>query len=71
MARYLARNCPRCKDYVGVVIREPLEPVTEIPIEATCLRSGHKLPFLKIILGNTRLEREAREQGRGLWDKSR
>jgi hypothetical protein len=23
MARYLARACPRCNGYVGIVIREP------------------------------------------------
>jgi hypothetical protein len=28
MARYLYRTCPKCKDYLGVVVPEPPEPVT-------------------------------------------
>ena len=28
MARYLARACPRCDGYVGIVIREPERNLT-------------------------------------------
>ena len=51
MAKYLARVCPKCGDYLGVVIPEPLEPTREIPVEATCSLCGFNL-FWKIVTGN-------------------
>jgi len=36
MAKYLYRTCPKCKDYMGVVVPEPAEPVSEVPIDARC-----------------------------------
>ena len=50
MAKYLYRSCPRCSDYLGVVVPEPPEPVTEVPIDAHCLRCGFKLAW-KVVLG--------------------
>ena len=50
MAKYLYRTCPKCKDYLGVVVPEPPDPVTEIPIDARCLRCGFKLAW-KVITG--------------------
>ena len=69
MAKYLARICPKCGGYLGVVIPEPKEPTREIPVDAKCLRCGFDLLW-KIVTGNRGLEREAREQGRGHWGKS-
>jgi len=50
MARYLYRACPKCKDYLGVVVPEPPDPVTEVPIDAHCAVCGFKLS-LAVILG--------------------
>ena len=50
MAKYLYRNCPRCKDYLGVVVPEPPEPVKVIPIDAYCVKCGFVLNW-KIIVG--------------------
>ncbi len=50
MAKYLYRSCPKCSDYLGVVVPEPPEPVKEIPIDARCLRCGFKLAW-KVITG--------------------
>jgi len=50
MAKYLYRTCPKCKDYLGVVVPEPPEPVTEVSIDARCLRCGFKLDW-KVIRG--------------------
>jgi len=50
MAKYLCRTCPKCKDYLGVVVPEPPEPVTEVPIDACCLGCGFKLAW-KVMLG--------------------
>ena len=43
MAKYLHLTCPKCKDYPGLVVPEPPEPATGIPINAYCLRCGFKL----------------------------
>lgn len=50
MAKYLYRACPKCKDYLGVVVPEPPEPVTVVPIDARCLRCGFKLAW-KVVMG--------------------
>jgi len=43
MARYLARICPKCRDYLGVVIPVPQKKSDELSINATCLKCGFKL----------------------------
>jgi uncharacterized paraquat-inducible protein A len=50
LAKYLARTCPKCKDYLGALVRDPPEPKTEIPIDAYCCRCGFKLDG-KVVLG--------------------
>ncbi len=68
MLKYLYRTCPKCGDYLGVVVRDPPGPKSEIPIDARCLRCGFKLGW-RLVLGGRQLEREAREQRRGLWEE--
>ena len=53
MAKYLYRTCPKCKDYLGVVVPEPPEPVEEVPIDAHCAVCGFKLAW-KVVLGKER-----------------
>ena len=55
MARYLARRCPKCNDYLGVVVPEPKAPDREAPIKAVCLRCGYELPMRNIIKGGRKL----------------
>jgi len=50
MTKYLYRTCPKCKDYLGVVVRDPPGPKSEIPIDAYCCRCGFKLGW-KVVLG--------------------
>ncbi len=69
MLKYLYRTCPKCKDYMGVVVPDPPESTREVPIDAHCVVYGFNLGW-KLVLGNMGLEREAREQHRGLWGKS-
>jgi len=45
MARYLARTCPKCKDYFAVVIPVPLDGSKEVPINASCLKCGFNLAW--------------------------
>ncbi len=66
MTKYLYRTCPKCKDYLGVVVRDPPGPKSEISIDAYCCRRGFKLLW-KVVLGGRQLEREAREHRRGLY----
>ncbi len=44
------RTCPKCKDYLGVVVPEPPEPVKEVSIDARCLRCEFKLVW-KVVAG--------------------
>ena len=53
MAKYLYRTCPKCKNYLGVVVPEPPEPVEEVPIDAHCAVCGFKLAW-KVVLGKER-----------------
>ena len=69
MTKYPYRTCPKCKDYLGVVVPDPPGPMSEIPIDAPCVVCGFKLGW-KLVLGNMGLEREAREQGRRLYGLS-
>ncbi len=62
MLKYLYRTCPKCKDYLGVVVRDPPEPMREVPIDAHCVVCGFKLGW-KLVLGNMGLERESKEEG--------
>ncbi len=65
MPKYLYRTCPKCKDYLGVVVRDPPGPKREITIDAYCVVCGFKLDW-KVVLGGRQLEREAREGYTGL-----
>ncbi len=51
MTKYLYRTCPKCKDYLGVVVRDPPGPKSEITIDAYCVVCGFKLDW-KVVLGN-------------------
>ncbi len=50
MLKYLYRTCPKCGDYMGVVVCDPPEPMREIPIDAHCVVCGFKLGW-KLVLG--------------------
>ncbi len=61
MTKYLYRTCPKCKDYLGVIDRDPPESKREVPIDAHCVVCGFKLGW-KVVLGNKGL---TNEQGSG------
>jgi len=33
MLKYLYRTCPKCKDYLGVVVRDPSGPNIELKLD--------------------------------------
>ncbi len=46
MLKYLYRTCQKCKDYLGVVVRDPPEPMREVPIDAYVIsRSTLEISF--------------------------
>jgi len=50
MLKYLYRDCPKCKDYLGVIVRDLPEPMREVPIDAHCVVCGFKLEW-RLVLG--------------------
>ena len=50
MARYLTHTCPRCKDFLGVVVREPSVGRTARSVRGFCLRCRYQLNW-KLISG--------------------
>ncbi len=50
MLKYLYRTCPKCGDYLGVVVPDPPGPMSEIPIDAHCVVCGFKLGW-RLVLG--------------------
>ncbi len=64
MLKYLYRDCPKCKDYLGVVVCDPPEPMSEIPIDAYCVVCGFKLGW-RLVLGGGQIRRGSKEKGFG------
>jgi len=50
MLKYLYRTCPKCKDYLGVIVRDPPESKREVAIDAHCVVCGFKLGW-RLVLG--------------------
>jgi len=50
MLKYLYCDCPKCGDYLGVVVCDPPEPTREVPIDAHCVVCGFKLGW-RLVLG--------------------
>jgi len=48
MARYLARSCPRCNGYLGIVLREPGRNVPLQAANGHCLRCGYRMSWIVI-----------------------
>jgi hypothetical protein len=48
MARYLARACPRCIGYVGIVIRQPGRNVPLQAVNGRCTRCAYRLALIVI-----------------------
>lgn len=51
VAKCLARTCPECSDYLGVVILQSERPNVEIPVIGTCIRCGYRFTW-KVLPGN-------------------
>jgi len=49
MAKYLARTCPKCNDYLGIVVPKPTPKATVSAINGQCLRCGYRLAWILIV----------------------
>ena len=48
MARYLARACPRCNGYVGIIIREPGRNVPVQAVNGRCTQCKYRMAWIVI-----------------------
>jgi hypothetical protein len=48
MARYLARSCPRCRGYLGIVLREPGRNTPLRAINGRCVECGYRLAWILV-----------------------
>jgi hypothetical protein len=55
MAKYLARECPKCRDDFWIVVNQPPHSDGERPISAYCALCGYRLDGWRLILGGKRL----------------
>jgi hypothetical protein len=54
MAKYIARNCPKCRDYFGVVVNPLPKSDGEHPINGFCAVCGYQLKGWRVIVGRKR-----------------
>ena len=54
MAKYIARNCPKCHDYFGVVVNQRPKSNGEHPINGFCAVCGYQLKGWRLIVGRKR-----------------
>ncbi len=65
MARYLARACPRCNGYVGIILREPGRNTPLQAVNGRCLRCSYRMAWIVIrggkssVTGNIRRHLQA------------
>ena len=59
MATYLARPCPRCNGYLGIVLREPGSNTPVRAVNGHCIKCGYRLAWI-VIKG----KQSARQQSR-------
>jgi hypothetical protein len=52
MAKYIARRCPKCRDYFGVVVNQEPRNDGEHPITAYCAVCGYQLKGWRLVLGH-------------------
>jgi len=48
MARYLCRDCPRCGDYLGIILREPGRNTPLQAVNGQCLKCGYGLAWIVV-----------------------
>jgi hypothetical protein len=59
MAKYIARTCPKCRDYFGVA-NQPPKSNGEHPINGFCAVCDYQLKGWRLIIGRKRITQNAR-----------
>jgi hypothetical protein len=53
MARYLHRRCPRCNDYLGIVMRETGRNLPLRAVNGHCWTCGFRLAWILVVGGRS------------------
>ena len=72
MARYLARACPRCNGYVGIIMREAGRNVPLQAVNSRCTRRSYRMAWI-VIRGkglSSIMTRKLRSQARELMTET-
>jgi C4-type Zn-finger protein len=48
MAKYLARSCPRCDGYLGIVLPEPRRNIRLQAINGRCAECGYRMAWVLV-----------------------
>jgi hypothetical protein len=48
MTKYLARSCPRCRGYLGIILREPSRNTPLQAINGHCLECDYRLAWILV-----------------------
>jgi hypothetical protein len=54
MSRYIARTCPKCRDYFDVTVSQQPTSEGEHPVTAYCAVCGYQLKGWSVIVGRKR-----------------
>jgi hypothetical protein len=54
MAKYIVRQCPKCRDYFGVLVNQPPKSNGEHHINGFCAVCGYQLKGWRLIVGRKR-----------------
>jgi hypothetical protein len=65
MATYLARSCPRCNSYLGIVLREPDRNVPVRAVNGHCLKCDYRLAWIVINGKRAAAQQSVRERYAG------
>ena len=64
MSKFRARQCPKCKYFIGFAVATPaVKNTNPLPVISFCLNCNYKLPVYGIIAGNRKNARSLRRPG--------
>jgi hypothetical protein len=65
MSRYI-RRCPKCGDCLALVVNEPPEQGSVLPIYGYCLACGYRIRGWRLILGRKQIARRKLPFAKGI-----
>jgi hypothetical protein len=70
MAKYIARSCPKCHDYFGVVVNQPPKSNGVYAINGFCAACGYQLKGWRLIVGRKQMTNAYHRNPRATFVKS-